>query len=133
VSPDDIGIAGGGVLPPESHLYPVCPTGEECRIHLVQGDIDPLDFRNGVKGLCSLYQQVRVVEVPAMNMLVGDRPELYHCRSGEHQPNGLPDLFGHADPSCPSGRSGKSGADTASPLATRWKLTSGMMKCPALV
>ena len=76
----DVAISGRRVLPPKLHLHAVCPAGEECRVHLVQCEVDPLDLWDRIQGLCRTRQQVQVVKVSAVNVLVGDRPKLYYPR-----------------------------------------------------
>ena len=126
---DDVGVGGRGILPGEPHLDPVRPPGEEGRVHAVQGDVDPGDRRIGIEGLDLLREQSIVVEVAGVRRAVGERPDLDHPAHGEGA-NRTQDRAAH--PVTP-GTSGKRGALTASPRATRWKLMSGMMKEPARV
>ena len=128
--PDHVGIAGSRVLPAKIHLHPVRPPGEQRGIDRVQRDIDAGDLRQRVQVCCLLGQHIEFVKITAVDQVIGQGPEFDDSavrEEGFKRPLNLP---AHTGPSWQSGTRGKSGAETASPRATRWKLTSGMMKCP---
>ena len=124
VPANDVGVGGRGVLSGETQLDPVRSPGEERRVHAVQSDIDPGDRGVGVERLDGPGKGLVVVEVARVRDAVGERPDLDHAAvGGEHVDHALD---GVAHPVTP-GMRGKSGAEMASPRATRWKLTSGTM------
>ncbi|OPX63568.1 MAG: hypothetical protein A4E33_01630 [Methanoregula sp. PtaB.Bin085] len=130
---DDVGIACRGVLPAEPELHPVCPPCEECGIHFVQGDIDPLDIWERVERLGLCDEGFLVVEVPAVDCGIRDCPEFDHVACRREEGECVPEIIAHGPAPASPGMSGKSGADCASPRATRRKFTIGVMKWPALL
>ncbi len=150
---DNIGVGRSGVFAGEPHLDPVCPAGEEGRVHGVESDVDPGDRGVGVEGLDGPGERLVIVEVARVGDAVGECPDLDHAAiggkyvyrgsdlvtrtSGARAPvrsllaSQAPDVVRRtrrpvAHPVTPGTR-GKRGAEMASPRATRWKLTSGMM------
>ncbi len=158
---EDIDICRGGVFAGEPYFDPVRPPGEECRIHRVQGDVDPGDRGVGVEGLDGPGKPIIIVAVARVGDAVGERPDFDHATTGGDEPYRPVDLLDHRPISkipgllglLPSGQSpfappvlklrskgtsfsemrGKRGALAASPRATRRKETSGTMKEPARV
>ena len=89
---DDVGVGRGGVFAGKAHLDPVCPPGEEGRVHAVRGDIDPGDRRIGVEGFDGPGEYLVVVEVTGVGGAVGERPDLDHAFCGgedSHRPANL--------------------------------------------
>jgi hypothetical protein len=104
----------------EAHLDPVRPAGEERRVHIIEGDIDPGDRGVGVEGFHGQGEQIVVVEVARVRDAVGERPDLDYAVGEEpHRPA---DLLTHMPT---SGTRGKRGALAASPRATRGTRRAG--------
>jgi hypothetical protein len=113
---NDVGVGGRGILAGEAQLDPVRPAGEERRVHAVQGDIDPGDRGVGIERFDGPGECLVVVEVAGVGDAVGERPDLDHAAvGGEHVDHVLDGVFHPVTP----GMRGKSGAEMASPRATR--------------
>ncbi|OPX73480.1 MAG: hypothetical protein A4E39_01042 [Methanoregulaceae archaeon PtaB.Bin152] len=108
---EDVGVSGGGVLPAEPELHPVRPPCEKGGVHLVQGDVDPLDLGERVERQRLGDEGFLVVEVPAVYCGIRDCPELDHLACRREEGECFPELSAHGPAPASPGMRGKSGAD----------------------
>ena len=92
---EDIRVGGSGVFPVEPEFHPVGPPGEEGRVDRVQGEVDPLHLGESVQGGGMRCQGLGPVEVPGVDRIVRECPELGDALVGEEQGEGLGDLLTH--------------------------------------
>ncbi len=95
----NISIARARVLPAQVHLHPVRSPGKEGRVDLIQRDIDPCDVLQRVKVFRLLGQRHGIIEIPAVDRVVGQGPELHDPTVREEGCESPRNLARHTGPS----------------------------------
>ncbi|GAB7016681.1 hypothetical protein JCM10550A_20500 [Methanogenium cariaci] len=75
-------------------FHAVCPAGEECRVHFVEGNVDACDVTEGIHRVRLLSECIKIVEVTAVDAAVTEGTEFDDVIFGKEKGEGVPDLFG---------------------------------------